>query len=301
VKDAYPPRGHLLRELEIRFVVAGDDWRSAGEKRESVQAAMNAGRSLSHDGVSVPIGVLATFVDLVAGRICAGAARPDWVVTSDLSVLLDRPMPLGVLWSVGRVVRAGQNLVVSTVELGANGTSDDKPGARATSAFGRLGGDSRGAGRNSRSRRSPEGKSATALANVQGSDRPVVTTRPEGSLMERIGLESTDGIIETTLRDYTSNSLGALQGGVAAMMFECAAIDSASARGFDRPWVSELSVRYLSLGKTGPFRTCLEAEMLNSDALVQRFSILDYGAVLDGEPKKLSVASATSRPWPTRA
>lgn len=280
--SSYPPPGHFLGELGIEFVQDGDDWRREGARGLPVQAVMRAGEDLGYDGETVPAGVVATFVDLVAGRICAGAAQPDWVATSDLTVSLSRPLLLGEVRGEGRVVRAGRNLVTATLDLFDE--QAETPSALAVSAFGRLGGDSRGA-------RRPSGGSGR-----QGSDRPAVVERPRGSLLDRLGLESSDERVLSRLSDYTSNSLGALQGGIAAVMFERAALEEAARRSLPRPWVSELAVRYLSLGRKGPFATDLEAALEARGELLLRYSLRDLGAVRDGEARRLSVATVTVRP-----
>ncbi len=286
---SYPPPGHFLGELQIEFPRDRDpsvDWRRDGVVGAPLEATMVAHEGLSYDGITVPLGVLATFVDLVAGRISAGAAQPDWVATSDLAVSQLRPLPLEPLWARGRVVRAGKNLVTSSVEIGVKGEA--APAALATSAFGRLGGNSRGAGKPKRTRPSL----AESEPSPQGGELSEIESPPKGPLLERLGLEvSPEGVVTTTLRDYTSNSLGALQGGVAAMMYERAALETARAAGTTPGLVTELAVRYLSLGREGPFQTAVEAETTSADASVLRLSIGDLGAVRDGAPRLLSLAS----------
>ncbi|MEM6705060.1 MAG: PaaI family thioesterase [Acidobacteriota bacterium] len=279
--STYPPPGHFLGELGIEFSDDAPDWReSAGT---SVSASMHADGDLSYDGQRVPAGVLATFVDLVAGRLCAAAARPDWVATSDLSVSLARPLRTGDLSARGHVVRAGRNLVTAAVDLAEGGlVAAQAPAAHSVSAFGRLGGDSRGSSKKSGSQQR------------QGSGRPAVT-RPAGHLIERLGLTSRKDSVAIDLRDYTRNSLGALQGGVAAMVFERAALDEAARRGLESAWVCELAVRYLSLGRKGPFVTRCESVVEGNERLVLRLALHDEGTVRDAGPRLTSLATVAVR------
>ena len=278
----YPPPGHFLGELGIEFSDDAPDWREAS--RAPVAASMHADADLSYDGRWVPAGVLATFVDLVAGRLCAAAAQPDWVATSDLSVSLARPLRVGDLSARGHVVRAGRNLVTAAVDLTEGTLADPQaPAAHSVSAFGRLGGDSRGSSKKSGAKR-----------ERQGSGRPAVE-RPEGNLIERLGVTSQEGDVAIDLRDYTRNSLGALQGGVAAMVFERAALDEATRRGLSSAWVSELAVRYLSLGRKGPFVTRCESVVEGEGSLVLRLALVDEGTVRDGSPRLTSLATVGVR------
>jgi hypothetical protein len=92
-------------------------------------------------------------------------------------------------------------------------------------------------------------------------------------------------VVEAPLDDYVRNTFGALQGGVVAVIAEAAMLAVTG-----RPLIG-LAVRYLSLGRRGPFRT--EVDRLPGAAgPVVRATLRDEGA--DGAV----IAVATGRVAP---
>jgi hypothetical protein len=94
------------------------------------------------------------------------------------------------------------------------------------------------------------------------------------ALHDRLGLRVVDrerGIVEARLDDYVRNTFGALQGGVVAVIGEAAILAVA-----ERPLIG-LAVRYLSLGRVGPFRTEVDA-LPGGTGAVARATLRDEGA-----------------------
>ena len=78
-------------------------------------------------------------------------------------------------------------------------------------------------------------------------------------------------MVEAPLDDYVRNTFGALQGGVVAVIGEAAILAATG-----RPLVG-LAVRYLSLGRSGPFST--EVDRLSGVVgSVARATLRDVGA-----------------------
>lgn len=257
---AYPPPDHYLSELGLRLELQGD--------RAVVE--LEATRELCDEGGRLRLGVLATAVDITAGSLARLQAEPDWVATSDLALHVTDGLASGPCRAACRVVRRGRTLVTLGVELIAG----DALLGLGTAAFAVL--PSRGGAAQGGARRRPQ---------------PLATPTPVGEgrpLLERLGVRVADaaaGVVEMELGDYVRNTFGALQGGVVAVLAEAAMQGATGAS------LSELAVRYLSLGRQGPFRTRVRRIGATGAGTVCEAWVLDAG---DGERQ---VALATGRTW----
>ena len=123
-----------------------------------------------------------------------------------------------------------------------------------------------------------DGRDATEGETLAPVDSPTApscsSSRAALALHDRIGLRIVDrdrGVVQAPLDDYVRNTFGALQGGVVAVIGE-AAILAATGRA-----LAGLAVRYLSLGRRGPFRTEVD-RLPGTFGTVARATLRDEGA-----------------------
>jgi len=125
----------------------------------------------------------------------------------------------------------------------------------------------------------PAGPSTMALA-ASGLDAP---------LFDLVGIDTVDvarGVVELPVREWTMNSMGALQGGVVGSVVEAAA-ETALRHASRTPLVvTDVQLTYLSFGRVGPLRT--ETDVLASAPQhgVARVALFDTGA----ESRQMSIA-----------
>jgi len=243
----YPPPEHLLRDLGMEAELTTE---TSARVRTRVTPEVSA-----PDG-SVRAGVLATLVDIVGGSIAAPVLYPDRMATADLSVQLVGP-PVGP-WveARGTVLRRGRTtlvieaLVVAVDEDGADTTVDGRPAdpvAWASMTFAVL------PARDG----TPTGPMVVDLPmrwtfDGRPFDRPVFDALPI------VVLDGPAGRVSVTNRPYLHNYIGAVQGGVAAMLAEAAgaeALGAACGRDGSGMVVTDLQIAYLALGKVGPVVT----------------------------------------------
>jgi len=298
----YPPARHLLSDLGIEAESIAESGTVARIRATPHIAAADGG---------VRAGVLATLVDLVGGSEAIRAARPDRMVTADLTLQMVGPAVGPLVEARGRVVRRGRTTLV--IEAGVFNVSGDgsdvaadagdaPPAAWATMTFAIHAGE--------QSKPSGDGgprlpaRWSFAGAGLGG---PVVDTL---SLSEA---GAGEGEVSMPVSGYLLNSFGAVQGGVMALLGEVAAI-----RAFDRAGgpggtvVTEIQVAYLATGRVGPIvsRTRvlgpggdgLGAGGSRRNAVVELFddgdggrltTVINVGAVSPGPPVEGLVRWAT--------
>jgi acyl-coenzyme A thioesterase PaaI-like protein len=199
----------------------------------------------------VQLGVLATLVDVAAGELAVRSASPDWVATSELVLHRLRPVRGAMVEARPALVRRSRTSVVLEVSLN-DGAAE--PLALATTSFAIV------------PARAPQQRmgvghdaARTEFARADsGLDRP---------LAPRLGVRCVDaaaGRLELPLEPYTVNSLGALQGGVAALLSTLAAETAGGAALGEACVARDLVLHYLSLARESPAAT--SAQMLRRDA-----------------------------------
>jgi uncharacterized protein (TIGR00369 family) len=267
---SYPPARHLLRDLRVVFDGAGEE------------------RTLSFDVVpevltdrgALDAGVAATLIDIQSGGAALEAVAPDWIVTSDLTLHMLRPVGEGPLVGRTKRLRAGRNNVVLETSLWRVG--EQAPVASAQLGFTRI-------------VRRDEGPNVVAGASSRTS-----FALPESGLRapvyEQLGLRAVDadrGVFELDVTDYQRNSVGALQGGVAVALATRSVQALARARVGSPLVTTDLTAHYLALGNVGPIRS--EAVVLRAgpDELVARVELRDPGQ----EGRLCTVVTATARPF----
>lgn len=265
--NTYPPEHHLLRDLRFTFEHDTDG-------RES-RAWMPVVDELCTDQGHARAGALATLVDVIGGGLAASAAAPDWIATADLTLHLARGAPAGsTVTAHGRVLRKGRTTVVMDVHL-----LDDRERALgiATMSFSVL----------------PRRDSNPTMDLVRGTGPATMAnddSRMRAPIPEALGIEVRDparGELDAPITDWTRNSMGAMQGGVVAMVVELAAETALrSATGDPSLVIADLELSYLGFGRVGPIRS--HVDVLGPDSA--HVELVDVGA----DPRRMTLARATA-------
>lgn len=187
-----------------------------------------------HHGALRPT-VVAAAVDIVGSLYARELAGSDALLTTDLSVRAPaRPAPARVS-AQGRPLRVGRSVITSEAVLEADGT----PVAYGQTNFRRV---ARPTGR------TPD---PSELAVPQEFEC-LPLERP---LLEEVGIEVRDasrGQVEVVVRDALLNAEGGMQGALVALLVEAAALALADSVQSGPQVVTDLDLRYLAAGRTGP-------------------------------------------------
>jgi acyl-coenzyme A thioesterase PaaI-like protein len=98
-------------------------------------------------------------------------------------------------------------------------------------------------------------------------------------LVDEIGLtvlDGTNGTLEAPVRDWSRNSLGAMQGGAVAIVIDAAAEVASRSTGSDVV-VSDLQLTYLALARVGPIRTRVDVLDAGPDTVTTHVELVDAG------------------------
>ncbi len=218
-------------------------------------------------------GALATLVDVIGGGLAATAAHPDWIATADLTLhVVGGAAPGTTVQADARVLRAGRTTVVIEVDLTADGTTV----ALATMSFSVL-------------PRRDINPDMSTVRDQGPSTIAIPDSRLRAPVLDALGLHVVDaaaGVVEVPVTDWARNSMGAMQGGVVAMVADAAAESALRASTGESVVVSDMHVTYLGFGRVGPVRTA--TDVLGPHAA--RVSIVDTGA----EQRMMTVASVVA-------
>jgi uncharacterized protein (TIGR00369 family) len=250
----YPPAQHLLRDLRFSFEHAVDGRTS--------RAWMPIVDEICTDHGVARTGVLATLVDVIGGGLAAAAAHPSWIATADLTIHIPAPPgPGATVEARARVLRSGRTTVVLEVDL----LDERERGVGiATMSFSVL----PRRDINPDITESLEPGPTTMATETSGLTQPLA-----GALAVRV-LDAGRGEVEVPVTEWTRNSMGAMQGGVVAMVADIAA-EHALRSASRRPMVvRDMQLTYLGFGRTGPVRT--RTEILGAGAA--RVEIIDTGS-----------------------
>lgn len=259
--ENYPPPVHVLRDLGIEMV------RSA--ETGTVARLAVTPHLLGADG-GVRAGVLAVLVDVVGGSTAVEALHPDRMATADLSLQLVQPAVGPYVEARASVVRRGRTTLVIEVDLANSST----PLGVELSDAGSVGSDTVGWAVLSfavleRQDAPADGGATDAAAAGEPVARPPLGQHMfvGGSLDEPIldALSITTdgdapGRVSMPVVEYVHNTLGAVQGGVMALVGEVAGTGSVGeALGLGQHVAAvDLHVTYLALGRRGPITTTTE-------------------------------------------
>jgi len=230
----YPPDPHVTRDLAP--IIERDE--SGSTILLPVTPALQdaAGR--------LRAGPVATIVDIVCGETAIREVLPQWIATSSLSLQLSELPSQGTLRARPQVLRKGRTTLVQEVALDHLETGASL--GLGTVAFSIL------PGKNPLQSRAvwaeePEPRSTFANA-TSGFEKP---------LLEQLGLrfdEDDPAVARLDVRNYVINTLGAMQGGVVAMLIDAAGERFASHTLGGPARVRGLEIHYLKLARTGPVR-----------------------------------------------
>lgn len=254
----YPPRRHVHRDL-LLALEHGDE-RSAGWLPATEAVLTPAGH--------VRAGVVAILVDVTAAALAVRTVRPDWVATADLSLhLLDPPaVAVGAeIEARARITRRGRTTVVCELDL------IDPDGALlgvASTTFAVL-----------------PARRDQSVGQHDDAPLPRTSLALEGSglrrpVLDEFGITVTDaagGRVELPVTDFVRNSLGTLQGGVAATAIDVAASQAIGAACGVPVETVDLQVTYVQAAKaavstraemllTAPFGGSARVEVLDGDS-----------------------------------
>jgi uncharacterized protein (TIGR00369 family) len=117
--------GHLLGQLGMRDVVGND---------ERLIIEMDNRPDLTNIRGALQGGLVATLIDIAAGRLAERHVGPDQsVTTADLNVHFLAPVIVGPARAEATIVRAGKRLIVTAVDVTDVGR--DRLAARSTLSF----------------------------------------------------------------------------------------------------------------------------------------------------------------------
>lgn len=243
----YPPAKHILGDLGIEAEVT---------TTSTAKVRIRATPSIAGADGGVRAGVLAVLVDVVGGAVAIRSVLPDWMATADLAIqTMGRAAGPWVearatILRRGRTTLVVEALVFNTEHDGSPAVGDGAgpgPVAWATMTFTILPGRSAttGLGR-------PEEPPVRWAFGGEGL---------EGPLTEALSITVVDaagGRVTMPTQEYASNSFGAVQGGVMALLADVAggaAVGSARAGAAGPVVVTDLLVTYLALGRVGPIES----------------------------------------------
>jgi uncharacterized protein (TIGR00369 family) len=252
----YPPAEHILRDLDLEVEVRPDATASAWLPVSAHLLAANGG---------VQAGVLAILVDIVGGAIATRVLYPDRTATADLQLQLLRPAAGPEVEARVSVLRRGRTtLVLEVVLLDAPGgrlPGEGAPNAWATMTYAVL----------------PRNDDPPLMQPLPSEAErttigPASLSRP---VLEAIGVEM-DGPgsarVVLPVGAYVSNTFGALQGGVMALLGATAGSSAIEvALGLPRGAAStvDLQVAYLAMGRVGPIVSEPDSTMVDDVTMTE--------------------------------
>ena len=268
----YPPEQHLLRDLRMSFDHSDPDFS---------RAWLPVVPEICGDDGAVRAGVLATLVDVIGGGLAATTAKPNWIATADLTLHLTAAARSGTVEAVARILRAGRTTVVLEVALREASRSI----GIATMSFSVL-------------PRRDTNLDIDAVRPLGTTTMALEDSRLSAPFLELVGIETIDaaaGIVGLPVRDWTRNSMGALQGGVVGAVVEAAA-EAALRHATGAPSVvTDLQLTYLSFGKVGPLRTRVDVLEAGDNRAVAWVELFDVGA---GSRQMTLARAVATRPFP---
>ncbi len=253
---AYPPDEHFLRDLGHWLEWDGEAYRAGLRAIPELGAAPGGVRA----------GVWAALADTIGGAVATRAVQPNWIATSDLSVHIFSAVRDGEISATARLLRQGRRTAVVEIELFSS-AAPDEPVGLATVGFSVL----------------------EARGDLQRSDHPQATSRTEfghpdrplsEDILTRVGvhwLDARAGQLSLKPNPRVRNTLGAVQGGVLALLADAAGEARGRAEGRESGVTCDLALHYLAQGKTGPLETRTRVLARGPDGARVRVEILDRG------------------------
>jgi uncharacterized protein (TIGR00369 family) len=267
--EPYPPPHHVLSDLGLQID------RRNGELR----VRLPVHEPLLDDHGALRAGVLGMAFDVFAGNLAVDAARPDWALTSELTLHRLRPIGSGSVVVTGRALRAGRTQLL--IEALARKEGD----GNASLALCHI-----GFTRVARRPDTPESPSDPPDVFHFGDPGARVTA----PLLDAIGVSVMDvaaGRLELPLTPYVRNSVGGLQGGAVVTLVDAAAAAAASTVLGGKASVDDLATRFLALARAGPVRSHAEVLRHGDGSALLRIELRDAGQ----DDRLVTVATALAR------
>lgn len=259
---SYPPDHHIVRDLAP--IIERDD--------DASTIFLPIVPALLDDSGRLRVGVAATAVDIICGESAIRSVLPDWVATLSLSLQVGVMPPSGTFAATPRILRQGRTTLIQEVEM-----THVESGAEiglGTVSFSIL----------------PGRSDKLVRAHWVEQAEPRTTFAGDGAgfskpLHETLGLrfDAKDlSVVHADVDSYVVNTLGAMQGGVLAMLVDAAGDRHASADadgiGQGGPaQIRSLEIHYLKLARVGPIRaTARTVGQLGSGRIV-RVELRDEG------------------------
>ena len=257
-ESSYPPDVHVLRDLRFWTV------RDASGTRSHLEVTPH----LCGPTGTLRAGALATLADMAGGEGAIRAVRPDWVATSDLVLHVTAPVREGVVVACPQVLRRTRSTVVLEVTLSVSEPERGEQEIGFTTLTFAVLSAREGAQRMGTGAEEPRTDFALPGSGLQA---------PIPEILERRIVDAAAGVVEVPITPYVGNSLGALQGGVVAMLIELAA-EAAGEALLGRPVaVLDLAVNYLRLVRAGPARTRVRLLRRERDEALLHVVVQDVG------------------------
>ena len=253
----YPPDEHIVWDLAP--VIERD---ASGST-----ALLPIVPELLDDNGSPRIGTLATIVDVVGGETSIREVLPQWIATSSLSLHVGHLPSRGTLRARPRVVRKGRTTLVMEVDLDHAETGEAL--GLSTLGFAIL----------------PKRNALQARVGWAEMPEPRTTfgapdsgfTKP---LLDTLGVRfdaDEPSVTRLAVRPYVINTLGAMQGGVIAMLIDAAA-DRYARHVLGGPSrIRGLEIHYLKLARHGPVRADVRVLGRLTDGCLLRVELRDEG------------------------
>lgn len=267
---AYPPLHHIVRDLRVVIDRSQGDWAIRLPIVPAIADAADRPR----------VGVAAVIADMIAGQTAIREVAPNWIATSNLALQVGDLPSEGTLVGHPKVLRKGATTIVIEVRLEHPESARDV--ALATLGFAIL-------------PRRNEMQAELHRSRAGGND---TIYAPAGTgfakpLFEAIGIRfgsenpgSGDSgrasccascWAEVDLDPYLQNTLGALQGGVVAILVEAAAERQATSLLGGPVRVRGIELHYLKLGRKGPIRACAREFARTGSGMIVRVELFDRG------------------------
>lgn len=254
----FPPPHHITRDLAPRI--------TRREGRTTI--ALPVVSALLDGSGRLRTGVVAMVADVVSGETAIREALPGWIATSSLSLQVGDLPADGTLTVQPKVVRKGRTTLVLENTL-AHRESGSAVGL-STVTFARL----------------PTRNETQARATWAEEPQPETTFATADSgfakpLLETIGIRfdpEDPGLARADKTEYVGNTLGAMTGGVVAILIDAAADHFAAHVLGGVPRVRSLEIHFLRLAKRGPVRATSRAIGRLGSGILVRVELHDEGS-----------------------
>lgn len=300
--NVYPPPHHIVRDLQVRVDrghhVGSDGSDGSDESAWAIRLPIVP--AIADATGRARIGVAAIIADMIAGQTAIREVSPAWIATSNLALQVGELPSSGLLVGHPKVLRKGATTIVIEVRLDHHASlagTDDPDAAAQTVGLSTLGFailPRRNALQAELHRSRETGEDTVYAPAGAGFAKP---------LLEAIGVRWTSAApgelgagtcsAEVDLDPYLQNTLGALQGGVVAILAEAAAERLAATVFGAGVRVRGLELQYLKLGRKGPICARAREFARTAAGLIARVELVDRG---DGDAL-LTVATV----WTERA